>query len=189
MSIYLIIILISALWILSEVILGGTRHSGSKESKKLDKSSLSFLHITISLSVFSGVLLGVYGIGLIQVRHHLLSICGIFLMLLGLVLRWTAILTLRRYFTVDVSILPGHQIVKKGIYKYIRHPSYAGSLLSFLGLGLAFSNWLSTIIIFIPILTAFIYRMQVEEKALIQAFGEEYLDYSNTAKRLIPKIY
>jgi len=110
-------------------------------------------------------------------------------MLLGLLIRWTAILTLRKYFTVDVSILPGHQIVKKGLYKYIRHPAYAGSLVSFLGLGLAFSNWLSSIVIVVPILTAFIYRIQVEEQALIQAFGDEYLDYSNTTKRLIPKIY
>jgi protein-S-isoprenylcysteine O-methyltransferase Ste14 len=110
-------------------------------------------------------------------------------MLLGLIIRWTAILTLRKYFTVDVSILEDHKIVKKGIYKYIRHPSYAGSLVSFLGLGLAFSNWLSSVVIIVPILTAFIYRIQVEEKALIQAFGEEYLDYSNTTKRLIPKIY
>ena len=189
MNISIIIIVISAFWIISEIILSFAKRSEAKESSRLDRSSLSFLWIAILLSVFIGVFLGVRGIGFIRVRYNLLSICGIILMLLGLVLRWTAILTLRRYFTVDVSILPGHQIVKKGIYKYIRHPSYAGSLLSFLGLGLAFSNWLSTIIIFIPILTAFIYRMQVEEKALIQAFGEEYLDYSNTTKRLIPKIY
>jgi protein-S-isoprenylcysteine O-methyltransferase Ste14 len=189
MNIGIIIILISAFWVLSEIILGRTKRSGSKESEKLDRSSLSFLHITISLSVFCGVILGIYGIGFMRVRHNLLSICGISLMLLGLLIRWAAILTLRKYFTVDVSILPGHKIVNKGIYKYIRHPSYAGSLLSFLGLGLAFSNWLSTIIIFIPILIVFVYRMQVEEKALIQAFGNEYLDYSKATKRLIPKIY
>ena len=189
MYVNIIFIVISAFWLLSEIILSRARRSEAKDSSSLDKSSLRFLWIAISLSVFIGVFLGVKGVGFIRVRHHLLSICGIILMLLGLVLRWTAILTLRKYFTVDVSILEGHKIVKKGLYKYIRHPSYAGSLVSFLGLGLAFSNWLSSIVMFLPILMAFIYRMQVEEKALIQAFGEEYLDYSNTTKRLIPKIY
>jgi len=189
MNIFLIIIVISAFWLPSEIILSRARRSETKDSPRLDKSSLRFLWIAILLSVFLGVFLGVKGVGFIRVRHHILSLCGIFLMLLGLVLRWTAILTLRKYFTVNVSILPGHQIVKKGIYKYIRHPSYTGSLVSFLGFGLAFSNWLSSIVIFVPILTAFIYRIQVEEKALIQAFGEEYLDYSRATTRLIPKIY
>ncbi|OGC85560.1 MAG: hypothetical protein A2W07_08725 [candidate division Zixibacteria bacterium RBG_16_43_9] len=189
MYVSLIFILISAFWLLSEIILAKTRRSSSKDSPKLDKSSIRFLWIAIFLSVFIGVFLGVKGVGFIPIRHHLLSICGIILMVLGLVIRWTAILTLRKYFTVNVSILPGHQIVKKGLYKYIRHPSYAGSLVSFLGLGLAFSNWLSSIVIVVPILTAYIYRMQVEEKALIQAFGDEYLDYSKTTRRLIPKIY
>lgn len=189
MNIFLIIIVISAFWLLSEIILNRARRSEAKDSSRLDKSSLRFLWIAILLSVFLGVFLGVKGVGFIRVRHHLLSLCGIFLMLLGLVIRWTAILTLRKYFTVDVSILEGHKIVKKGLYKYIRHPSYTGSLISFLGLGIAFSNWLSSIVMFIPIMMAFIYRIQVEEKALIQAFGQEYLDYSNTTKRLIPKIY
>ncbi len=189
MSIGIIVVLISAFWLLSEVILSTKRHAEPKDSFKLDRSSLRFLWLAIFIAVFLGVLLGLKGVGSIQVSHHLLSICGIFLMLLGIIIRWTAILTLRKYFTVNVSILPGHQIVKKGIYKYIRHPSYAGSLVSFLGLGLAFSNWLSTIIIFIPILLAYLYRMQVEEKALIQAFGQEYLDYSKNTKRLIPGIY
>lgn len=189
MNIFLIIIVISFFWLLSEIVLSKAKRSEAKYSPRLDKSSLRFLWIAILLSVFLGVFLGVKGVGFIRVRHHILSLCGIFLMLLGLVLRWTAILTLRKYFTVNVSILPGHQIVKKGLYKYIRHPAYAGSLLSFLGLGLSFSNWLSAIVIFVPVLTAFIYRIQVEEKALIHAFGQEYLDYSNTTKRLIPKIY
>ena len=189
MYVSLIFILISAFWLISEIILSRVKRSGAKDSSSLDKSSLRFLWIAIFLSVFLGVFLGLKGIGFIRVRHHLLSSCGIFLMLLGLIIRWTAILSLRKYFTVDVSILEGHKIVKKGLYKYIRHPSYAGSLVSFLGLGLAFSNWLSSIVIVVPILTAFIYRIRVEEKALIQAFGEEYLDYSKTTKHLIPKIY
>jgi protein-S-isoprenylcysteine O-methyltransferase Ste14 len=193
MNIFPIIIVISAFWLPSEIILSRARRSETKDSPRLDKSSFRFLWIAILLSVFIGVFLGVKGVGFIGVRHHILSLylslCGIFLMLLGLVIRWAAILTLGRYFTVNVSILPAHQIVKKGIYKYIRHPSYAGGLVSFLGLGLAFSNWLSSIVIVVPILTAYIYRIQVEEKALIQAFGQEYLDYSNTTKRLIPKIY
>ncbi|HVP36392.1 MAG TPA: isoprenylcysteine carboxylmethyltransferase family protein [Terriglobales bacterium] len=189
MSISIIIIVVSAFWIISEIILSFAKRSEAKNSSGLDKSSLTFLWVIIIPSVFIGVFLGVRGIGLIRIRHNLLSILGIVLILLGLVIRWIAIITLGRYFTTNVSILPGHQIVKKGIYKYVRHPSYAGGLVSFLGLGLVFSNWLSIIVIVVPILIAYIYRIRVEEKALIQTFGNEYLEYSKATKRLIPGIY
>jgi len=79
--------------------------------------------------------------------------------------------------------------VAKGIYKYVRHPSYAGSLLSFFGLGIAFSNWLVTLIIFVPILFAFLRRMRIEEDVLRKHFGEAYDQYSKNTSRLIPKIY
>ncbi len=189
MNIGIIIFSISIVWIFSEVILARVKRSHTKDSKESDKSSLRFLWISISISTSIGIFLGVQGIGFILVEHHFISILGIFLIVLGLIIRWIAIVTLKKYFTVNVTIFENHQIIKKGIYGFIRHPAYAGSLLSFLGLGLSFSNWLSTVIIFIPILVAFTYRIQVEEKALIEAFGEEYLNYSKLTKRLIPKIY
>jgi protein-S-isoprenylcysteine O-methyltransferase Ste14 len=79
--------------------------------------------------------------------------------------------------------------VKNGLYRNIRHPSYTGFLLRYLGGGLAFANWLSLIIIFLPMLAAILYRIKVEEGALIEAFGSEYIDYASSAKRLIPKVY
>jgi protein-S-isoprenylcysteine O-methyltransferase Ste14 len=187
MKISLVFIFISLIWILSEIILARAKLSRAADSKELDKSSLRFLWMTIIVSIVIGVFLGLSGIGFIPVKF--LSMIGLILIVLGLILRWTAIFTLKRYFTVNVAILSNHKIVDKGIYKAIRHPAYAGSLLSFLGLGLSFSNWLSTLVIFVPIFIAFIYRIQVEEKALVQAFGDEYINYSKATKRLIPKIY
>ena len=189
MKISIIFIFISLVWIISEVILARVKHSKTEDSKELDKSSLRFLWTTIIICIFIGVFLGLSGIGFISAKSYLISKVGLLFIVLGLIVRWTAILTLKKYFTVNVYILKDHRIIDKGVYKFIRHPAYAGSLLSFLGLGLAFSNWLSTLVIFIPILIAFIYRIRVEEKALVQAFGEEYTNYSKATKRLVPMIY
>lgn len=189
MKISIVVIAISLVWLISEIILGRIKRSGVEDSKGLDRSSLRILHLTITASVITGVFLGVRGIGFIKVENHWISILGLVLLLSGLVIRWTAIFTLRRYFTVDVSILKNHQIIDKGIYKHLRHPSYAGSLLCFLGLGLSFSNWLSTLVIFVPNFSAFLYRIRVEEKALIQAFGDKYISYSKVTYRLIPGIW
>jgi protein-S-isoprenylcysteine O-methyltransferase Ste14 len=71
----------------------------------------------------------------------------------------------------------------------MRHPSYTGGLISFMGLGVAFANWLSLVALLIVIIGSYIHRMNVEEKVLIASLGEEYLDYSRHTKRLIPGVY
>ncbi len=185
----MILLYVSVIWILSEILLAILKRSRRKGPNNQDKSSQLLLWSVIIICVFAGIYLGIKGIGYIPVRYHALMLIGLVLIILGLVVRWIAILTLRRYFTVDVAIVNEHKIIKSGIYKHIRHPAYAGSLLSFFGLGIAFSNWLSTVIVFIPILIAFLYRINIEEKVLVQTFGNEYLDYIKSTMRLLPKVY
>jgi protein-S-isoprenylcysteine O-methyltransferase Ste14 len=115
---------------------------------------------------------------------------GLILMIAGLIIRGKAMYTLRKYFTVDVSILKNHQIIRRGEYKFIRHPAYAGCLITFFGLGWALGNWVSFVIIFFPISWAFVRRINTEERALLlSSVGEEYANYMRTTKRLIPKVY
>lgn len=111
------------------------------------------------------------------------------LILIGLIFRFMIIRSLGKYFTVDVTIKQGHKIKKEGFYKYLRHPSYAFSLLTSLGLGLYLNNWLSLPLAFIPPFLAFSYRIAIEEQALIEQFGEEYIEYRKNTKKLIPFVY
>ena len=62
-------------------------------------------------------------------------------------------------------------------------------MLGNLGLGLALSNWLSIVIIFAPILAVSLYRIRIEERALFESFGDEYFEYAQGTKRLIPNVY
>ena len=59
----------------------------------------------------------------------------------------------------------------------------------FLGLGLGIGNWISVVIIIVPIFSVFLWRMGIEEAALLEALGEPYRSYMNRTKRLIPMIY
>ena len=108
------------------------------------------------------------------------------LIIAGLTIRWSSILTLGPLVTVDVAIHPDHNLVETGLYKYIRHPSYAGLLLAFLGLGVFFANWLSILVLFVPISLAVVNRIAKEEAALRSALGEPYAAYCARTKRLIP---
>jgi protein-S-isoprenylcysteine O-methyltransferase Ste14 len=156
---------------------------------QFDRFSIRKLWITIFISVNLGVLIGLQRIGHFEPGSRIFPIAGITLIVCGLVVRWFAILSLKHQFTVDVSIRKNHRMIKEGLYRFVRHPAYAGSLLSFLGLGLYFSNCLSLLIIIVPICVAFLHRVQIEEEVLIHAFGREYLDYCASTKRFIPGIF
>jgi protein-S-isoprenylcysteine O-methyltransferase Ste14 len=188
MNIRTVIFIVSLVWIISEIVLARLKHSDTAGTKQ-DKFSLRILWATIILGIVIGNLLAIYRVGTIPTGSYYIAISGLVLIVVGLVVRWIAILTLWKYFTVDVSIASDHRLVSSGLYKVVRHPAYTGSLLSFLGLGLVFSNWLTLLVIFVPITVAFVYRIKVEEKALVEFFGDRYVRYCATTKRLIPGIY
>lgn len=55
-------------------------------------------------------------------------------------MRLYAIRTLGRYFTRDVAVSAGQQVVQSGLYHLIRHPAYSGTFLTMLEVGLAMTN-------------------------------------------------
>jgi len=61
--------------------------------------------------------------------------------------------------------------------------------MAFLGLGLCMANWASLLTLLVPISYVFLRRIRVEEAALLAALGDEYRDYMQRTRRLIPSIY
>ena len=118
-----------------------------------------------------------------------LSVAGVALFAAGLILRWWAIITLGRFFTVDVTIEKDHELVERGPFRLVRHPSYTGVLLAFVGFALTLRNWAAILVVLLPIFLAFVRRMNVEEEALRGALGERYAQYMKRTKRLVPGVY
>jgi protein-S-isoprenylcysteine O-methyltransferase Ste14 len=79
--------------------------------------------------------------------------------------------------------------VERGPFRWVRHPSYTGVLLAFLGWALTLENWVAMALVVVPIFIAFVRRMNVEEEALRGALGERYAAYMKRTKRLIPGVY
>lgn len=188
MNFEITIIVVSVLWLGSEIILSRTKRSQSTDMR-YDGSSLRVLWVTICFAVNCGVVVSFQRIGYFGKGSRIFPIAGLVFIVCGLIIRWLAIFSLKHQFTVDVSITKDHRIISKGVYRFVRHPAYAGSLLSFFGLGLFFANYLSMLVIFVPICSAFLYRIHVEEKTLIGAFGDEYLNYCRSTRRLIPGVF
>lgn len=158
------------------------------DSVDADDASLRTLWITILLSVTAGIVASTR-VPTAALGGAVTFWMGCALFGVGLALRWYSISYLGRFFTVNVAIHSGHEIIDTGPYARIRHPSYTGALLAFLGLALTLTNWLSLVLIVVPIFWAFSRRISIEETALASALGSPYIRYMGRTKRLAPFIY
>jgi protein-S-isoprenylcysteine O-methyltransferase Ste14 len=114
---------------------------------------------------------------------------GIFLMILGTAFRWYCVRVLGKYFTFDVTTHSGQILIEVGPYRYIRHPSYSGALVTLLGFGLALGNWAGLAAVLLCMGLAYSYRIPVEEAALTAALGDAYKQYQERTWRLIPLVF
>jgi protein-S-isoprenylcysteine O-methyltransferase Ste14 len=188
MNIGTVLLAVSILWLGSEILLVRFRRSKSSETRR-DSFTLWVLWIAIAVAVGGGRYFSSLSSGSFGAASDTSRVAGIILIVAGIAARWIAILTLKRHFTVDVAITNNHALVTHGIYRYLRHPAYSGTLLSFCGLGFAFANWISLMLIVVLVSLAFLHRIRVEEKVLLDQFGMEFKRYCSSTKRLIPFVF
>jgi protein-S-isoprenylcysteine O-methyltransferase Ste14 len=112
-------------------------------------------------------------------------VLGLVLMVAGMALRWYSIRVLGTSFTCEVSTRPGQKVVQAGPYRWIRHPSYTGGLVTVLGVLVCCVNWLSFAALAV-VLAGYANRIRIEERTLARDLGPAYRDYMRRTKRLIP---
>jgi protein-S-isoprenylcysteine O-methyltransferase Ste14 len=113
---------------------------------------------------------------------------GIALIVLGIFLRQWSISLLGGFFSALVGVQEGQTIIRKGPYRYVRHPSYTGAIMIFTRIGLAILSWWAVLVLLLASVIVYGYRIKVEEKALVEKFGEEYRAYMRETKMLIPAV-
>ena len=180
--------ILGGLFGLSEVLLAWAKRS-REGSVSRDRGSLGLLWSVILVCV---ALANVFLVLVPQAGSaflHAIRCLGVALVVAGLSLRWYSIIHLGRYFTVNVAVAAGQRVVDSVPYRLVRHPSYSGSLIAFLGLGICSENYLSLLVLLLPVTLAFLRRISIEEAALNEALGSDYKAYTARTRRLIPWIY
>ena len=117
------------------------------------------------------------------------AVAGLALMWAGFALRFWAVRTLGRFFRVEVSVDTDQTLVDTGPYARLRHPSYTGLLLFYLGLGTVLDSYLSVAAAVLLPLAAIVNRIDHEERMLRRELGEPYHAYSARTARLIPGVW
>jgi protein-S-isoprenylcysteine O-methyltransferase Ste14 len=114
---------------------------------------------------------------------------GLVVMWLGLGLRVWAIAALGGNFRTTVEVEPGQTVVSTGPYRWVRHPAYAGLVLSVAGFGITVGDWLSLAACVVVPLPALAWRIHVEEAELNRVLGQAYRAYQSHTARVIPRLW
>lgn len=125
-------------------------------------------------------------IGLSQ--HHEFY-AGALLVLSGIGFRYYTIKYLGHFFSTRLHIQHRHRLLTRGPYSWVRHPSYSGLLCGFLGMGIAMGDWLALFALMLPLTYMLLRRIETEERLLTRHFGQDYLHYKQSTKKLVPLIY
>jgi protein-S-isoprenylcysteine O-methyltransferase len=177
------------LWLVLETIGSRTKRS-TDPTRASDRGSFRLIMILLWLAVGLDFALS-FLLPQATILWHRTAVffVGIALMLAGLAFRFYAMSLLGRFFTYQVAVHPGQTVVEAGPYRYIRHPSYTGALVTLVGLGLALGNWAGLLALLACMGAAYAYRISVEEAALLAALGDPYKQYVRRTRRLVPFLF
>jgi len=178
-----------ALWIIPETILS-IRLRSAKDAQKADRGTKSIVIAAVNFGICLGFL-AAFEVPSFSLEAHWKAVfaLGIAVWLGGILFRLASIRILGHSFTYDVATSKDQQIVERGPYRWLRHPSYLGSLLAMIGFGMTLTNWLAMLLPVCCLATAYAYRIPIEEQALMRGLGSDYSNYMRRTWRLIPFVY
>jgi protein-S-isoprenylcysteine O-methyltransferase len=113
---------------------------------------------------------------------------GIAIALLGFGLRVWSMSVLGKFYTRTLKVVENQTIVREGPYRIIRHPGYLASILIWFGVAVSAQNWIVLAVVFLVMFSVYIYRIQTEEKMLVET-NDGYTEYQKHTWRLIPLVY
>ncbi len=173
-------------WIAAELYLGYRSRRLPGGAVERDNGSKWWLIASVWLTVAAGISIAeLFPDAAIKSGRAAIFLIGLILMIAGLALRWYSIWVLGTSFTCNVATRPGQQVVESGPYRWVRHPSYTGGLLTVLGVLVCCLNWASLAAL-ILVAAGYANRIRVEERALAADLGSAYRDYMRRTRRLIP---
>jgi protein-S-isoprenylcysteine O-methyltransferase Ste14 len=166
------------------------RSALNRQGSRSDRGSFALLYVLIPAGIAGGFLFAgdVHGAAIRPARWPIFVV-GVVLMAAGIVIRQWAVALLGEFFTTDVRVHPDQTVIETGPYRWVRHPSYTGLLMTLIGIGLALGNWASLAALVVLPTVGLVVRIRVEERALVEGLGEPYRRFAESRARLIPGVW
>lgn len=160
----------------------------AEKNRISDRNSVWTILLLSAVSVIAPVVEWAY----FDVQHlnfGIWQVAGSVVIAGGVALRIWAIRILGAFFTATVQVQQDQRVIITGPYAWIRHPSYMGAYLAFMGCAVLLQAWLGLAVAMVCMGVAYFVRINAEEKALVRAFGEEYRSYQRHTWRMAPWIW
>jgi protein-S-isoprenylcysteine O-methyltransferase Ste14 len=95
---------------------------------------------------------------------------------------------LGRFWSGEITQKVGHELVRSGPYRFVRHPIYTAMLGMFVGMAVV-SGDLHAFVAVAVVTFAYWRKIRLEEKNLIELFGATYDEYRRTTRGLVPWVF
>lgn len=185
----ILLIVLAIIWSAVEGLLLLRDKSNAKGSTKIDKRTRLFNTISTMSALLSAFFIMLPAFNFSNKNNLWLTVIGALIALFGFTLRHISIYILGKYFRTTVEIDEEQPVIQTGPYRIIRHPSYSGIILFFIGYGVLSQNWLCFAVCVLFPTVALSYRIKIEEKALVKELGTKYEEYQTKTKKLIPHMW
>lgn len=152
------------------------------------KRQTRIMQATVMLAILVGIV-DAWHFPSLAPRTWALSVAGLTVLAAGAGIRFVAIRTLDRHFSYELRVTEGHEIVQRGIYAVLRHPSYLGIILIAAGAPLLTQSLVGAAFGLVAMSGVVVWRISTEERMLRGAFGEQYDAYAARSWRLVPYVY
>jgi len=111
---------------------------------------------------------------------------GLALTAVGVALAIWARLTLGANWSGVVTVKKNHELIRKGLYRWIRHPIYTGILIAFIGTAMIMGHvrgWLGLLMVW----ATFYFKARREERFLRQEFAERFEEHARHTGMFLPR--
>jgi len=148
---------------------------------------ISILLVVCFVFLFNPTL---FGLGMpITPQTSLFGVIGLALDFVGVAFAiWARLVLGRNWSGLIVTIREEDELVQSGPYAIVRHPIYAGLLLALVGTTLTLGT-LASYVGLAAGLAALMMRVNLEEMALGEHFGETYRAYQQRTEKIIPYMW
>jgi protein-S-isoprenylcysteine O-methyltransferase Ste14 len=87
-----------------------------------------------------------------------------------------------------VTVKIGHQLIRTGPYRWVRHPIYTGMISAMVGTAIV-RDQVRAVIAVVLLYLGFKLKSKIEERTMTETFGAQYEDYSRTTGAIVPRLW
>lgn len=88
-------------------------------------------------------------------------------------------------WSAQITVKQNHVLVTRGPYAIVRHPIYTGGSLALLGTAIVIGEW-RALVAWMIATGSFWYKLAIEERVMMETFGDAYVTYAREVAAFIP---